>query len=146
VAGAIVLAHVMLNGTQSDGAPLVSVVVPTKDRPQLLAVTLRTICRQEAVPLEIVVVDDGSKDAEAIDSVVAQLKDARIRVLRQPSAKGVSAARNRGLEATVGDWSRSATTTIYGRETRSSGSCAPWTKQDAAGCTPGHWTSTGPIR
>jgi glycosyltransferase involved in cell wall biosynthesis len=94
----------MLNGAQTHGWPLVSVVVPTKDRPTLLTDTLRSICRQEAVPIEVVVVDDGSKDAEAVESTVARLKDARVRVLRHPFSQGVSAARNRGLDATTGEW------------------------------------------
>ena len=89
---------------QRDAAPLVSVVVPTKDRTVLLAATLRSICRQEAVPIDVVVVDDGSKDAEAVESVVARLKDTRVSVLRRPSPEGVSAARNHGLEATTGEW------------------------------------------
>lgn len=84
--------------------PLVSVVVPTKDRPALLAATLRSVCRQEGVPIEVVVVDDGSDDAGAVEAVVARLGDARVRVLRQPFPEGVSAARNRGLAATTGEW------------------------------------------
>jgi len=83
--------------------PTVSIVVPTKDRPQLLAVTLRSICAQEGVSLEVVVVDDGSTDPTAVASVVAGLADDRVRVLRRPASEGVSAARNAGLDATTGD-------------------------------------------
>jgi glycosyltransferase involved in cell wall biosynthesis len=82
----------------------VSVVVPTKDRPALLAATLRSICAQEAARIEVVVVDDGSADPGAVPAVVARLTDDRIRVLRNPVPAGVGAARNRGLEATTGNW------------------------------------------
>jgi glycosyltransferase involved in cell wall biosynthesis len=93
----------MVTDEAGGSEPLVSVVVPTKDRPALLAATLRSICRQEAVVIEVVVVDDGSTDADAVESVVAKLEDARVRVVRQPFSEGVSAARNRGFAATSGD-------------------------------------------
>jgi glycosyltransferase involved in cell wall biosynthesis len=88
------------------GAPVrpVSVVVPTKDRPALIAATLRSICAQQGARIEIVVVDDGSADPGAVPAVVARLADDRVRVLRNPVPVGVGAARNRGLEATTGDW------------------------------------------
>ncbi len=86
------------------GAPVrpVSVVVPTKDRPALLAATLRSICAQEDASIEVVVVDDGSADPDAVPALVARLADDRIRVLRHPVPAGVGAARNRGLAATTG--------------------------------------------
>ena len=37
----------------------VSVVIPTRDRPELLALTLRSVLWQEGVELEVLVVDDG---------------------------------------------------------------------------------------
>jgi glycosyltransferase involved in cell wall biosynthesis len=77
--------------------------VPTKDRPQLLAATLRSICAQEEASLEVVVVDDGSADADAVPSVVARLADDRVRMLRRSVPEGVSSARNLGLQATTGD-------------------------------------------
>jgi hypothetical protein len=39
----------------------VSVVIPTRDRPDLLALTLRTVLWQECVETEILVVDDGDE-------------------------------------------------------------------------------------
>jgi glycosyltransferase involved in cell wall biosynthesis len=86
------------------GGPLVTVVVPTKDRSALLGATLRSICAQEVARLEVIVVDDGSVDPDGVCSVVAPLHDRRVRVLRQPVSGGVSGARNRGLEEATGDW------------------------------------------
>jgi glycosyltransferase involved in cell wall biosynthesis len=96
-------------GPTAHAAPQVSVVVPTRDRPELLAVALRGICQQQSVPIEILVVDDGSADPAAVDSVVSALTDPRVRILRPQGAAarrsaGVSAARNRGLAAAGGDW------------------------------------------
>jgi glycosyltransferase involved in cell wall biosynthesis len=45
--------------------PEVSVVIPTRDRGRLLALTLRSVLWQRDVDFEGVVVDDGSKDDTA---------------------------------------------------------------------------------
>lgn len=73
-------------------APLVSVIVPTYDRPVLLAATLATIERQSYPALEIIVVNDGGQD---VGEVVARFP--RARLITQPENRGPAAARNRGL-------------------------------------------------
>jgi glycosyltransferase involved in cell wall biosynthesis len=83
--------------------PDVSVVIPTRNRRELLALTLRTVCEQKDVHLEVVVVDDGSDGAEAAD-VIAGRADPRVRLIRNSSPQGVSATRNRGIAAAVGRW------------------------------------------
>jgi glycosyltransferase involved in cell wall biosynthesis len=94
-----------MNDSRPGGVePLVSVIVPTRDRPELLTTTLRSIVQQHSVPLEIVVVDDASSDSDAVPAVVEALDDGRIRILRQPVSAGVSTARNRGLAASTGTW------------------------------------------
>lgn len=75
-------------------APAVSVVVPTRDRPDRLARCLEALGRQSGLgSLEVVVVDDGSADAAAVRAVVGAHDHARL--LRQVGA-GPAAARNRG--------------------------------------------------
>jgi hypothetical protein len=75
---------------------LVSVVVPTYNRAQRLAVALRSALAQSWRDLEIVIVDDGSTD-ETRDVVAALAnQDERIRYFYQPNG-GVSAARNQAL-------------------------------------------------
>jgi glycosyltransferase involved in cell wall biosynthesis len=81
----------------------VSAVVPTHDRAHLLRETLHSISGQRDVELEIVVVDDGSPPGQ-VAAVVEQVGDDRIRLLRNESAEGVSAARNRGAAAARGVW------------------------------------------
>jgi glycosyltransferase involved in cell wall biosynthesis len=81
----------------------VSVVVPTHDRAYFLRHTLRSILFQHDVDLEVVVVDDGSPLGQ-VDAVLAALDDDRIRVLRNDTAHGVSAARNHGVAAARGAW------------------------------------------
>jgi glycosyltransferase involved in cell wall biosynthesis len=80
----------------------VSVVVPTHDRRRLLGQTLRSILWQRGVDFEVIVVDDGSSDGTA--ELVAGLGDARVRLLRHDTPKGVAAARNRGIAEAAGGW------------------------------------------
>ena len=84
--------------------PQVSVVVPTKDRDALLRQTLSTISWQQDVDFEAVVVDDGSADRRLVERIVADLGDARFRIVRHGRSRGVSAARNRGTEEAKADW------------------------------------------
>jgi glycosyltransferase involved in cell wall biosynthesis len=75
--------------------PLVSVVVPTHNRPARLARLLASLCTQSLDPgqFEVIVVDDGSKQ-----TVGASLSsDAlALRYVRHDSARGPAAARNTG--------------------------------------------------
>jgi glycosyltransferase involved in cell wall biosynthesis len=80
---------------------LVSVVVPTRDRAQLLVRTLQSICTQRGVSLEVIVVDDGSNDETA---AAAAAVDRRVVVIRNVRPLGVSAARNRGIAVARGTW------------------------------------------
>ena len=84
----------------------VTVVIPTRDRGHLLPRSLRSALAQRDVTLEVVVVDDGSVPPAAHNKVVARVcaTDARVRVLRHMTPKGVSAARNSGIEAATGRW------------------------------------------
>jgi glycosyltransferase involved in cell wall biosynthesis len=82
--------------------PEVSVVVPTHNRRGLLGLTLRSILGQLGVDFEVLVVDDGSSDGTA--KMVAGLGDARVRLLRHETSRGVAAARNRGIAEAAGGW------------------------------------------
>lgn len=77
--------------------PKVSIVLPTCDRPELLARALDSVAQQTFEDYEVVVVDDG-REPHAAD-VVARRKDDRIRVCRHtPGRQGGSAARNTGIK------------------------------------------------
>ena len=75
-------------------APRVAVVVPVFDGERHLAATLASVAAQTLPAHEVIVVDDGSRDASA--EVAAR---AGARVVRQANA-GPGAARNRGVAAT----------------------------------------------
>jgi glycosyltransferase involved in cell wall biosynthesis len=80
----------------------VTVVIPTRDRPDLLALTLRTVLWQQSVQTEILVVDDGEEPGTA--ELVRQVGDSRVRLLRNSNPHGVSGARNMGIAASRGKW------------------------------------------
>jgi glycosyltransferase involved in cell wall biosynthesis len=77
-------------------SPQVSVVVPTRDRPDRLAGCLAALDRQTVPDLEIVVVDDASRDAAAVARAVAAVPRAR---LLRGAGRGPAAARNLGARA-----------------------------------------------
>jgi glycosyltransferase involved in cell wall biosynthesis len=82
--------------------PDVTAIVPTHDRVTLLATTLRTILWQRDVSLEVVIVDDGSR--EDVARALVDLRDPRVRLIRNDDPRGVSSARNRGAAEARGPW------------------------------------------
>lgn len=82
--------------------PEISVVIPTFDRWPLLERTLRGALEQRDVDHEVIVVDGGPSDET--ERGAAALGDPRARVLRPHPDRGVSWARNVGIEAARGDW------------------------------------------
>ena len=82
--------------------PTVSVVIPTHNRRDLLFRTIRSALSQEAIALELLVVDDGSTDGTS--EAVCALGDPRVRVLRSERSARVAAARNTGAAEAAGRW------------------------------------------
>lgn len=77
--------------------PAVSVVIPTRNRWRLLArAALRSALAQEFVPVEVIVVHEGS--TEPIPNRLGN-DDPRLRVVRLPEHRGVAAACNAGIAA-----------------------------------------------
>lgn len=79
----------------------VSIVMPAYNALGTIFDAIDSALTQTRPPLEVIVIDDGSTDgtADAIESRYSQ----RVSVIRQTNA-GVSAARNRGIEAASGDF------------------------------------------
>ncbi|SEH11663.1 glycosyltransferase family 2 protein [Thermoleophilum album] len=76
--------------------PAVSVVVPTRDRPDELALALASLSRLRGrEQAELIVVDDGSRDSTA--ERLARAHGARY--LRHRQAAGLNAARNTAIDA-----------------------------------------------
>ena len=76
----------------------VGVIVPCYRHGIFLDACIASIKAQTLTPDAIVVVNDGSDDAETVDALVRLERDPDVTVLRQPENRGPSAARNRALE------------------------------------------------
>jgi glycosyltransferase involved in cell wall biosynthesis len=84
-------------------APRVSVVIPVRDDAGELRQSVASALAQRLPPLEVIVVDDGSREpvGEALERL-ATPGGPELRVLSQPPS-GPAAARNRGIAAARGD-------------------------------------------
>ena len=78
--------------------PLVSVVIPNYNYEKFITETIESVLAQTYKNIEIIVVDDGSKDKSL--EVLAEFGD-KIQVVQQKNA-GVSAARNHGVSLSKG--------------------------------------------
>jgi glycosyltransferase involved in cell wall biosynthesis len=78
--------------------PLLSIIIPTRNRPELLRRAVESALAQTARQVEVVVVADAS------DPPVELPEDPHLRVVRHPSQRGGAAGRNSGLQAARGRW------------------------------------------
>ncbi len=81
-------------------APRVSALIPCYEMAHCVVLAVQSAISQEGDPVEIVVVDDGSRADPG--PVLAQFGD-RVRLIRQANG-GVSAARNRAAAEATGEW------------------------------------------
>lgn len=81
----------------------VSIIIPVYNLEDYIENCIRSLLNQTYENIEILCIDDGSKDGSA--AVIAKLReeDNRIRYIYQENA-GVSSARNKGLESAEGEY------------------------------------------
>ncbi|WP_396613374.1 glycosyltransferase family 2 protein (plasmid) [Haloferax sp. S1W] len=86
-----------------DSNPLVTVVLPTYNRPDGLRKAVQSVAAQTYTPLELVVVDDHSEvpAQEALEHDSTDNID-HVRIIRHPTNRGGNAARNAGIRAATG--------------------------------------------
>jgi glycosyltransferase involved in cell wall biosynthesis len=90
--------------TSSPAAPLVSIIIPARDRASLLCETLDSVLAQTYPHWEALVVDDGSSDQERRLMELKVLANERIRLLtRSGPTHGASVCRNQGVASSRGD-------------------------------------------
>lgn len=83
--------------------PRVSVVIPTRDRPELLANCLATVLERTDYPdIEFWVVDNGTTDPEALVLLERCGSDPRVRVIRDESPFNYSALNNLAVTRSTG--------------------------------------------
>jgi glycosyltransferase involved in cell wall biosynthesis len=83
--------------------PLVSVIIPAYNAENFIEVTLNSVLAQTYRNIEVIIVDDGSKDRTLHLVQQKALEDSRIMLLRQQN-QGVAAARNLAIQHAKGEF------------------------------------------
>lgn len=87
----------------NNNSPLISIIIPCYNAEQSLERCLNSVVSQYYQNLEIIIVDDGSRDQTSDIYTKFKQEDFRIKVIKQNNS-GVSKARNVGLKAVTGDY------------------------------------------
>lgn len=83
---------------------LVSIYIPTKNRPQLLQRAVKSCLAQTYANLDIIIVDDGSDLVNWHTNQHFAKTDSRITLLRHSSSLGAPASRNNAIYAAKGQY------------------------------------------
>jgi glycosyltransferase involved in cell wall biosynthesis len=81
---------------------MVSVVIPTRNRPRLVSRAVKSALSQTYDPLEIIVVVDGPDETTVRE--LGKVRDLRLRILALPENVGPADARNAGVNEARGSW------------------------------------------
>jgi glycosyltransferase involved in cell wall biosynthesis len=85
------------------GNPLVSIIVRTKDRPQLLIKALKSIAAQTYRPIEVVLVNDGGCNLD-VERLTGILGDISLKYIKIEENRGRPHAGNIGIKNTGGEY------------------------------------------
>ncbi len=87
------------------GQPLVSVVIPTFNRADLVERCLEALAQQSYRPLEVIVVDDCSSDdtSRVLSTFERAHPELSLRIMRNEEQRGANPSRNRGIAASAGE-------------------------------------------
>lgn len=83
-------------------APLVSIITPAFNNASTLRETADSVLSQTYEQWEWIIVDNGSSDDTS--TILSELNDPRIQVIRLPQNLGVSGGLNAGLDQAKGDF------------------------------------------
>jgi glycosyltransferase involved in cell wall biosynthesis len=82
---------------------MISIIIPVYNSEQVLKDCILSILKQEYNDIEVILVDDGSKDNSGTICDTLSRTDNRIRVIHKENG-GISSARNSGIEIATGEW------------------------------------------
>jgi glycosyltransferase involved in cell wall biosynthesis len=81
---------------------LVSVVIPTLNRPRLLLRAIDSVLRQTHQEIEVIVIVD--RPSQETVSAVQSVNDPRVRLILNPYSLTAGGARNAGVDHATGEW------------------------------------------
>ena len=81
----------------------VSIIIPVYNAEEHLTKCVESVLAQTEKNIEIILIDDGSRDSSLDICQAYEKQDERVRVIHQENF-GVSVARNRGIEIAVGEY------------------------------------------
>ena len=84
--------------------PEISVIVPVYNVEKYLEPCLNSILMQDFQDFEVLLVEDGSTDGSLAICQRLEAEEEKIKLLRHPQNRGLSAARNTGMEAASGKY------------------------------------------
>lgn len=84
--------------------PAVTVLIPAYNAERCVGRAVEDALGQTLRDLEVIVIDDGSRDATVAAARTAAGGDPRLRIVTLPENQGVAAARNAGLMRARGTW------------------------------------------
>jgi len=84
------------------GKPLVSVIVTTYNRSNLILETINSILSQSVTNLELIIVDDGSTDNTS--ELIKAIKDDRVKYFKTGNWGGPARPRNIGIKHSCGEY------------------------------------------
>lgn len=84
--------------------PLISIIVPIYNRPDMVAEVLATVQKQTWKKWELIFIDDASQDTtwQVIQNIASE--DSRVRPISRKQNGGVAAARNTGIQQAQGKY------------------------------------------
>ena len=89
------------NVLSSDYKPLISIIMPTYNRKDIIQKAIASVLNQTYTNFELIIIDDGSDDGTY--TLLKSLKDKRIRIFHHEKNKGCSYSRNIGLKNAEGE-------------------------------------------
>lgn len=91
-----------------DSAPLVSVIIPTYGRAQLLSRAIDSVLKQTYQNLEIIVINDNDLNSEHYQPTIMIMKryenNPKVKFVSDGRNVGGSLARNKGIDASLGEY------------------------------------------
>src|SRR5690349_13160051 len=87
---------------QQSNESLVSVIIPAYNSAEFMGETLDSVFAQTYTPVEVIVINDGSRDTPELEQVLQRYSAKNLRYIKQEN-QGAGAARNAGLRAAAGE-------------------------------------------